>query len=336
MRYWVVYMLLFFSRCLLADNYALIIGIGNYPPQSGWYNISSVNDVDILCKSLPKTFSIKTLVDKQATHKNIILSFNELNNQVHAGDTLFIHFSCHGQQVIREGNQEPDYLDESLVSYDAESVRSEIYNGENHLLDDEFGHYLTLLRKSVGKGGLIVVTLDACYSDSMNKGHLAPESDSIIYRGVSVIFGSNYVSEDSLNFISAHSKERDMYDIEKSDTLSDVVLISACQSNQKNMELKIKGKGYGSLSYSVFQTFADKVNFNNITLWIDKVLGYMSENVYTQNPQLRTSLDYNVKHTPLPIKGNNQSNKSDKIPVFVIIFIFIAIIMSLIIWKKRK
>lgn len=318
-----------------ADNKALLVGIGNYPQNSGWHTISSVNDVKLLCNALPKNYAIRTLVDSEATYDRIKKSLAVLNKQCSVGDTIFLHFSCHGQQVINEGCNEVDSLDEALVPYDALSKKSEDYDGSKHLLDDELGQYLTRLRTSVGPKGLLIVTLDACFSDSMNKGK-RKNSGTVVYRGGEEIFGSNYITKERLADIQNHRRFIDNSILITSDTLSDIIIISACKSYQKNMEVRIDGKGYGSLSYSIWQTFKD-TGFSTIDSWIDDVLMHMSENAFIQNPQVRTTLNYK-KESRNEIKDTQSASveKTNKTSYMFYIVSVVVVIIIFILWKTKR
>ena len=336
MRTLILSILLVFSVSFtFAENKAFIVGIGNYPQNSGWHAISSANDVKLLSGVLPSDFDVQTLVDSEATYDRIMKSLSILSDQCSEGDTIFLHFSCHGQQVICNEKEEVDSLDEALVPYDALSKKSEEYDGSKHLLDDELGYYITQLRKSIGSKGLLIVTLDACFSDSMNKGD-SQKRDSVIYRGGNDIFGSNYISQQRMDEILEHRRDVETYKITKSNLLSDVVLISACKSYQKNMEVCIDGVGYGSLSYSIWQTFKQR-NFSNISLWIEDVLMHMSDNAFTQNPQVRTTLDDNPSKIPESVNKNTESihTESTNTHIFYLIGGVIASMLVLL-WKKRK
>ena len=73
----------------------------------------------------------------QATHEGIINAFKSLTNQCKRGDQVFIHFSCHGQQMIDQVGDEPDGLTEAMVAYDAKREPTKTYHGQNHFTDDE-------------------------------------------------------------------------------------------------------------------------------------------------------------------------------------------------------
>ena len=55
------------------------------------------------------------LKNEKATKENINLSLQKLYEDVKTGDYLFLHFSCHGQQMMDLNGDEEDGLDEALV-----------------------------------------------------------------------------------------------------------------------------------------------------------------------------------------------------------------------------
>ena len=129
-----------------ATNKAILIGIGEYPEYTGWKTISSKNDIDLLQKALPSTYTIRTLINGEATHQNVVKTLKDITKQSLQGDTVFIHFSCHGQQMITNDSDEPDHLDEALIPFDASQTKSRDYDGHNHLTDNELGALLNSLR----------------------------------------------------------------------------------------------------------------------------------------------------------------------------------------------
>lgn len=326
----------FFLICLqaLAVNRALLVGIGHYPAESGWRNISAVNDVKLLEKTLRKTFEVETLTDRHARYSDIIKALNALQRKALYGDTILIHFSCHGQQVLTHDAGESDGLDEALVPYDAFSKKSRIYNGNKHLLDNELGKHLTALRKKVGRKGLVVVTLDACFSDSMNKG--GQQDNSVIYRGGADIFGINDISKDSLRYIETHLRNEDRQKIDILPNGANIVIVSACRSYQRNMEVRKNGVGFGSLSYAMNCAFG-KSSLHDINKWIDSVLQQMEEDAFTQSPQIRTTLKLNRAVHKTPETDENIDNGISK--TFYVVAIAVVVLISIIIlvlWTRFK
>ena len=139
--------------CPAQQKHALIIAIANYPTESGWSKINSDNDKTLLVPEFKRlSFKVTTLQNEQATKQGIIQSLSHLAKQVHPNDYVCIHFSCHGQQMEDNNHDEKDGLDEALIPYDAHpSYKKDIYEGKNHLRDDELEEHLTTIRKKLGE-----------------------------------------------------------------------------------------------------------------------------------------------------------------------------------------
>ncbi|MDE5757966.1 MAG: caspase family protein, partial [Allobaculum sp.] len=81
---------------------ALLIGISDYgntheEPEK-WANISGANDISLLTPLFNEQgFSIISLVDSQATYTGITKMLKKLVKESKKGDTVYIHFSMHGQ-----------------------------------------------------------------------------------------------------------------------------------------------------------------------------------------------------------------------------------------------
>lgn len=62
----------------------------------------------------------------------------------------------------------------------------------------------------------------------------------------------------------------------------------------------------------------------------------MGEIVYTQVPQVRSSLDFGGSNSQSQNFSNPDENKDDlNLYLYVAIFLVIAIIVSIILWKKK-
>lgn len=327
-------------QCLsvFASKRALLVGIGHYPSKSGWAEISSINDIYLL-QQVFSSFSTTTLVDKQATYADIIKAIEQLIHETNPKDTVFVHFSCHGQQLLTTDKNEPDLLDEALVPYDAYSRKSKYYNGEKHLRDDEIGKFIVELRREAGPGGLVVVTLDACFSDSMDKGR-ATKKNKHIYRGGADIFGINEIDSDSISAILKKRKEADFIGVSDFSDESPLVLLSACKSYQKNMEVVKGNKGYGSLSYAMFSSFT-KNGIDDLFHWLDGIYHQMKKDVIAQTPQVRTTLEYTFpipqrtlpKQTETPV-----ANQTEHYYIFIGALALLVVLVTLfaVVWNRKK
>ena len=260
-----------------AAKRALLIAIGNYPAKSGWVKINSRNDIELLAPVFRNAgFTVTTLIDNQATHAGIITALKTLTNQSRKGDQVFIHFSCHGQQMVDQVGDEFDQLTETMVSYDALREPTKTYHGQNHFTDDELNVYLNALRKRLGKSGQLMVTLDACHSGDGTRGDDDDElCDSIIgeQRGVSDIFCPNPPYNKRVEY-QGHKLRKP-----KGKGYSPMIALSACQADQVSYEYKDRrsGKAYGPLSYLIWLEAKDAraINFRQLADAIIKNKNYV-------------------------------------------------------------
>lgn len=237
-----VTVILLFSLMLQAygqNRHALLIGIGNYPQESGWAVIHGDNDVFIIKQLLLEQGfeeeNVSILTNSAATKAGIMSALDELRRKSQQGDVVYIHFSGHGQQVTDLDGDESDHYDEAWIPYDArKKFEAGVYEGENHILDDELNLYLNGLRTKVGARGKIVLVSDACHSGSGSRG-LSNDEDEFV-RGTNEKFeipggGSNVIK-----------KEAPVY----------WLYVGACKPYQTNYEHKATdGTYYGSLSYVI-------------------------------------------------------------------------------------
>lgn len=240
------------------ERYALLIGIGLYPESSEWSVIHGDNDVSIIKTLLLeqgfKEENVAVLVNSSATKAGIMSALEELRRRADQGDVVYIHFSGHGQQVTDLDGDESDHYDEAWIPFDArKKYEVGVYEGGNHILDDELNLYLNGLRSKVGARGKIVLVADACHSGSGSRG-LSDGEDEFV-RGTDEKFeipggGSNVIK-----------KEAPVY----------WLYVGACKPYQTNYEHKATdGTYYGSLSYVIANGNTDLVTSDYrdvINLW---------------------------------------------------------------------
>lgn len=314
----------------MAQNHALLIGVGHYPAGSGWRDLSSVNDVKLLDSVLAPTFSIQRLTDAEATKEGIREAVEGLIASAAVGDTIIIHFSGHGQQmlVLDGDTTEPDALDEAIVPYDAMLRKSDTYNGENHIRDNELGDWIKRLSAKAGGTGAVFVSLDACHSDDANKGG----DDSIaVYRGSSEIFGAGN------DYIPSPTPKGDSDTIPKAPGSAEVVFISACQTDEINFEYH----GYGSLSYALVNVLK-RQPLELSPQFLDTVYDEFSKLKLPQTPGVRATFKYerpSYKYkVPTYISTVSPEGDDDTaFPAWLWIVVgALLLIIIVIIWRKRK
>lgn len=221
------------------QRYALLIGIGEYPQDSGWNTIHGDNDVSIIKTLLLEQGFIEdnigVLKNAEATKSGILSAMEQLRRKAQSGDVVYIQFSGHGQQITDLNGDEKDNYDEAWIPYDAKKQYvAGVYEGQNHIIDDELNAYLNGLRSKVGVRGKIVLVADACHSGSGTRG--LGDDDNVFVRGTNEKF---IIPGGSPNVVR---KEEPIY----------WLYIGACKPFQKNYEYKtLDGIYYGSLSYVI-------------------------------------------------------------------------------------
>ncbi len=322
----------------------LTITVADYAPESGWTHINADNDKEIILRQFQASASITTLSESEATYSNILKHLSKLENNVSQGDTVIVHFSGHGQQIVAlDDSSEPDGLDEALVPYDADKNKSATYDGRNHLRDNEFGSHLDQLRRAVGPQGLVIAIIDACHSDSMNKD--AERSVDDIVRGTYEIFG---LTDNEFDAFRSRYRNQETTPLAESPDASPIMIVSACRSDQMNYEIKVDGKGYGSLTY-YFTEAVGATGLHNTKEFLDHLYTSMSTDktlrVHGQKPQIRNTIgwiapDKEIVPPQPPIrKGQSGENRSSRFKVswvYVLIGFIILILIIGLRWKKMK
>ncbi len=257
---------------------ALLVGIGEYPSETGWSAIHGDNDVplisDVLIKRGFAPENIDKLTNNQATKKKIMESLKKLKTRANPNDIIYIHFSTHGQQVTDIDGDEEDGFDEAIIPFDASKAFNKgSYEGENHLVDDELNSVLSEIRAKIGKSGTLLVVVDACHSGDSTRGE-TDVNDSIVIRGTNEVF--NIGAKRDFKVKSVVKK-------------IDWVEISATQSYQNNYEFKINGMYYGSLSYAIKLTLPELTygsDFTTLFKLIQQKREEMNVSRYPQRPMM--------------------------------------------------
>lgn len=254
---------------------ALLVGISDYgnamEDPNRWANISGANDVLLLSPLFSEHgYTVTNLVDSQATHANITKALELLAQDSKNGDKVYIHFSMHGQPFEDLNGDEGDGWDEALIPVDAEMLYAEgVYEGNNHLLDDELEVYFNDIRNKLGSDGQLFVILDACHSGTASRG----DDDHI--RGTRVGFtrsGKDYTPDRT-------QETNDYFTVASAKGQSPVTFIEACRSYQVNREVRDveTNTWYGSLSFYIAQSMKDNKTVGSDE-WVEAIKTGMANN----------------------------------------------------------
>lgn len=254
---------------------ALLVGVSDYgntmEDPNKWANISGANDIVLLSPLFTEHgYTVTRLVDYQATHAGITNALAELAKESKKGDTVYIHFSMHGQPFEDLNGDEEDGWDEALIPVDAEMLYAEgVYEGKNHLLDDELEVYFNDIRSKIGSEGQLVVVLDACHSGTGVRG------DNEHIRGTREGFtrsGKDYMPDRT-------NETNDYFTISTTNGQSPITVLEACRSYQVNREVRDveTNTWYGSLSYYIAQSMKDNKIVGSDE-WIETIKTGMANN----------------------------------------------------------
>lgn len=265
-----IYILALLLSCIsmtAKEKYALTIFISEYPVESGWNRLNSSNDRKVIIPMLHNLgyldSDIICLEDNSATYSNIITALGQVASKVSKGDQVYIHFSCHGQQITDVNKDEAlvdsrDKYDEALVPYDAcVSYGWNGYKGEKHLLDDTLNEWLNRIAAKVGKDGCIILVADACHSGDLEREKVINNYSG--YRGTFDRFE-----------LPLHGAAKTM---ERQDV--NWISISACKDFQTNYEYEYNGTRYGRLSLAISRVMKSGITVSELIEALKEEYGKM-------------------------------------------------------------
>ncbi|MCU0348341.1 MAG: caspase family protein [Saprospiraceae bacterium] len=273
---------------------ALLVAVGNYPFDTGWKKISSLNDIVLLRKTLEKqgfaTTDIHELTDEAATKLGILAAIRQYLIETAApGGVAFFHFSGHGQQVADDPDHagrgdELDGYDEAIVPINSPLVFNPgVYEGENLIRDEELGRLLDELRRKLGPTGHLTVVLDACHSGTGTRGSGLARGTTQKMASPDYIAGHLQAAKEKGSLVEGVVDERN---------LAPMVSFFGAAQHQLNFETKDEeGRGVGSLSFALCKKLSAAPKGTTYRGLFEQVRTEMSILAPTQNPQVEGPLD---------------------------------------------
>lgn len=266
---------------------ALVFAIANYPPASGWDELSCLNDIPLIKNTLLKQQfqpeNIDIITDAAATRNGIENSLNRLIEKTKPGDVVVIYFSSHGEQIEDDNQDEVDGLDECIVPFDAifsnDKTEYKKY-APGYFRDDYLGEILIRLRNKLTRKGDLLVGIDACHSGSGVRGALKVRGNKTPMVSSSFEQGRERITDTSGVF-SDKSATRLNADA------STYVVISAAQAKELSTECyDDESNVVGSLSYAFsksMNSLEGKITYRNLFARIEDM---MRGKVPNQSPVL--------------------------------------------------
>lgn len=271
------------------EKHALIIALSEYNQGTNWRKINSFQDAELISEALKchgfEESNIQVVADaKNGTRQGIINAIERLISEVNRGDVVVFHFSGHGQRVRDKNGDEHDGFDESIVPVDAMmDFTPGVYEGQNHIIDDDLGKLLAKLRQKLGPGGDLLVTLDACQSGTATRGKASK-------RGTSKPMASESYQP---NTLGVSDTAYGLY--EMNNNLSTMVVISATGPNENNYEVRDEqGNLTGPLSLALSKALITARENTTYRGLYEKIRASMILNGYPQTPQIEGNMDKQV------------------------------------------
>jgi hypothetical protein len=273
-----------FSQPKPSTKHALIVAIGDYPKEGGWGSISGNKDVPFLQTALRNQgfndSQIYTLIDSQASRSAIETTLRALYSSIKPGDVLLIHFSTHGEQIEDDNHDEPDGLDEAIVTYHsvAPAKASNFANDTaEYLRDDIFGQHVQKLREILGPEGDLIVVIDACHSGSGSRGQNKTRG------GVQPLVSPNFKKPDSKTTNPEVFRDAKV----DANNLASYVVFSAARAEELAFEVLTEdNQSMGSLSYAFCKAIEQLESGITYRGFFSKIQSIINAKIQGQHPVL--------------------------------------------------
>lgn len=223
---------------------------------------------------------VHNLLEEEATIGHVLQSAERLAADAGPGDLVFITYSGHGSQipVYQPGNAgEDDDLDETWCLYDTQLIDTELY------------HALAKFKKDVR----VMVLLDCCHSGTaihewiheswhFLEQYLADRDHR--FRHVPENLRGDLFDRNKDEYVARQEK---LPEQQASDIQASVLMISACQDNQRAIEDLFNGRFTSALLYEV----GNKHTYRTIHKRMHKHLhAFQSPNLYAMGRKTREFL----------------------------------------------
>lgn len=226
---------------------ALLIGVNRYRVPGADLR-GCVNDVKNLRRALTELCGftardVTTLLDAQATKKNIQGAVQTLLRGARKGDVLLLHFSGHGSNVPDRDGDEADQRDEILCPYDLD--------WKAPLTDD----WLRRTFDRLPAGVALTVIMDCCHSGSITRAVQPPDAPVVArylpspWDLVAAESGRKLRGTIATTMRSASRVARSRSDVAVVDIGE--VLITGCRDTQTSADARIGGDFHGAMTYNL-------------------------------------------------------------------------------------
>jgi metacaspase-1 len=254
---------------------ALCIGINNYPGTDSDL-AGCVNDAHDWAKVLQdRGFTAKTMLNKQATAKQMRKAIEALVLDAKKGDSLVIQYSGHGSFVPDLDGDEPDGTDECLCPYDV------MRNGP--ITDDE----LFEISAHLARGVKALMISDSCHSGSVTRfapittpptamGKNAPQR-TVRFLPPTVYLPRREVSKLGLRRAIRRSSPPGRYG---------ALLMAGCQDVEYSYDAYFRGRPNGAFTFAAIRALSKLRPNATYSAWFKEIRKTLPSRQYPQSPNL--------------------------------------------------
>jgi hypothetical protein len=259
----------------MGKKLALCIGINDYPGTGNDLS-GCVNDANDWGKTLAeKGFTVKKLLNKSATRKNILDNLKSLIDKAVKGDSIIFQYSGHGSYVPDKDGEESDGTDECWCPYDL--------NRKGPITDDE----LNELFNSKKNGVKLVLLSDSCHSGTVTR--FAPISTprsttgrNAPIRKVRFLPPATFLSKKELGKLGTIRTFRRSSPPGRYGSL----LMAGCQDVEYSYDAYFKNRPNGAFTFVALQTLKHIKSTTTYQEWYKAIRKVLPSQQYPQSPNL--------------------------------------------------
>jgi hypothetical protein len=248
-------------------KYALTVGVNKYG--NGADLAGCVNDSNDWTLALNRYgFQVRTMLDKEATGKNIRAAIAELVDKASPGDTVVFQYSGHGSFTPDLDGDEPDGADECICPVDI------FKNGP--ITDDEL--YRLYANRSLGIK--LVIISDSCHSGSVSRFMSIGGIGSINWMRNKVRFlpPAAFLSEKEANELNSGFRRSLPAGRHAG------LLLSGCLDVEYSFDAWFNDRPNGAFSYVALQTLAKLPKMSSYQRWYTAIRKALPSQDYPQTP----------------------------------------------------
>jgi metacaspase-1 len=258
----------------MAQKKALCMGINNYPGTDSDLS-GCINDVNDWSKIFLKNgYTVQTLVDKEATRKNMMEAMKDIIGNAEKGDSVILQYSGHGSYVPDKEGDESDGTDECLCPYDVTSGQ--------FITDDELNELFT----SKKNGVKLVFFSDSCHSGTVSRfaniSTPPTNSKNAPERKVRFLPPANFLTKKEINKLGITRSLRRSAAPGRFGSL----LMSGCQDVEYSYDARFNNRSNGAFTFVALGTLNRLKAGATYLDWYKAIREVLPSQQYPQSPNL--------------------------------------------------